>query len=82
MDELILIDDNNKEYIVKDPQRFYEHLINFHTKNKIGPPGDGRDAGPGTDFYAIADNSVSITPIQIDMTNHKILSDMDLWLTE
>ena len=35
MDELILIDDNNKEYIVKDPQRFYEHLINFHTKNKI-----------------------------------------------
>ena len=49
---------------------------------KIGPPGEGKDAGPGTDFYAIADNSVSITPIQIDMTNHKILSDMELWLTE
>ena len=35
MDELIIIDDNNKKYIVKEPQSFYEHLINYHTKNKI-----------------------------------------------
>ncbi|MFQ3333657.1 MAG: 5'-nucleotidase [Woeseiaceae bacterium] len=49
---------------------------------KIGPPGEGNDAGPGTDFYAIENNSVSITPIHIDMTNHKILSGMTEWLTE
>ena len=34
MNELILIDNNSKEYVVKDPKRFYDHLIKYHTKNK------------------------------------------------
>ncbi|NVK37062.1 MAG: 5'/3'-nucleotidase SurE [Gammaproteobacteria bacterium] len=39
----------------------------------ISPQGKGADAGPGTDFYAISQNKVSITPIQVDMTGHDSL---------
>ena len=35
MKKLILIDNNARKYVVKDPQRFYDHLIECHTKNKI-----------------------------------------------
>ena len=34
MTNLILRDNNSREYIVKDPQRFYDHLIEYHTTNK------------------------------------------------
>lgn len=34
----------------------------------VGPAGSEQDAGPGTDFYAIKSNKVSVTPIQIDLT--------------
>ena len=34
MINLILKDNNSREYIVKDPQRFYDHLIEYHTTNK------------------------------------------------
>lgn len=36
----------------------------------IGPAGDAREAGPGTDFHATAHGAVSITPLQIDLTDH------------
>jgi len=36
----------------------------------IGPAGDAREAGPGTDFHATAHGCVSITPLQVDMTDH------------
>ena len=36
----------------------------------IGPAGDAREAGQGTDFYAVANNQVSITPLQVDLTDH------------
>ena len=35
MINLILNDNNSREYIVKEPQRFYDHLIEYHTTNKI-----------------------------------------------
>ena len=35
----------------------------------IGAPGAGRDAGPGTDFYATAQGQVSLTPLQVDLTH-------------
>ena len=54
--------------------------INNTVDYTIGPPGEGKDAGYGTDFHAIENNLVSVTPIQIDMTNHKILSDTSDWL--
>jgi len=36
----------------------------------IGPAGDAREAGPGTDFHATAAGRVSITPLQVDLTDH------------
>lgn len=36
----------------------------------IGPAGDAREAGEGTDFHAVAQGAVSITPLQIDLTDH------------
>ena len=35
----------------------------------IGPVGATREAGPGTDFHAVAQGHVSITPLQIDLTH-------------
>jgi 5'-nucleotidase len=35
----------------------------------IGPPGATRDAGEGTDFHAVAQGLVSVTPLQIDLTH-------------
>jgi 5'-nucleotidase len=39
----------------------------------IGPAGDARDAGEGTDFHATANGQVSITPLQVDLTEHASL---------
>ena len=36
----------------------------------IGPAGDAREAGDGTDFHAAANGCVSITPLQVDLTDH------------
>jgi 5'-nucleotidase len=46
----------------------------------IGPAGIGQDAGPGTDFHAVANGYVSVTPLQIDLTRHSQLDDMRGWL--
>jgi len=35
----------------------------------IGPAGEAREAGEGTDFFAVAKGYVSITPLQIDLTH-------------
>jgi 5'-nucleotidase len=36
----------------------------------IGPAGDAREAGEGTDFHATAQGCISITPLQVDLTDH------------
>jgi 5'-nucleotidase len=46
----------------------------------IGPAGDAREAGPGTDFHATAGGNVSITPLQVDLTEHGSLPDWRDWL--
>jgi 5'-nucleotidase len=40
----------------------------------IGPAGDAREAGEGTDFHACASGAVSITPLQVDLTDHANLA--------
>ncbi len=40
----------------------------------IGPAGDAREAGEGTDFHATANGCVSITPLQVDLTHHAALA--------
>ena len=39
----------------------------------IGPAGSAREAGEGTDFFAVAQGQVSITPLQVDLTEHAAL---------
>jgi 5'-nucleotidase len=46
----------------------------------IGPAGDAREAGVGTDFYATAQGRVSITPLQVDLTDHGQLDAWGRWL--
>ena len=46
----------------------------------VGPPGDHADAGPGTDFHALANSMISITPLKIDMTNYETLEKVASWL--
>ncbi|MHB8667733.1 MAG: 5'/3'-nucleotidase SurE [Burkholderiales bacterium] len=35
----------------------------------VGPAGGAQDAGEGTDFYAVAAQRVSVTPLQVDLTH-------------
>jgi len=46
----------------------------------VGPPGEKQDAGPGTDFHALANGSISVTPLQIDMTHYESLELVANWL--
>ena len=39
----------------------------------IGPSGSARDASEGTDFHAVANGLVSITPLQLDLTHTQML---------
>lgn len=45
----------------------------------IGAAGDAREAGPGTDFHAVAQGCVSLTPLQIDLTDHAGLPAWRSW---
>ena len=48
----------------------------------IGPAGDAREAGPGTDFHATANGQVSITPLQVDLTDHAALPEWRAWVSK
>ena len=48
----------------------------------VGPAGTGQDAGPGTDFHAIASGQVSVTPIHVDLTEHAAVDHVTRWLAE
>ena len=49
---------------------------------QIGLPGTAKDAGSGTDFHAVSNHSVSVTPIHIDMTFSSVLKDTKTWLSK
>jgi len=46
----------------------------------LGPVGKQADAGPGTDFYAVEQGYISITPLKIDLTDENLLESLDEWL--
>jgi 5'-nucleotidase len=48
----------------------------------VGAAGDAQDAGAGTDFNAVAHRKVSITPLQIDLTQYSSLDHVRSWLVE
>ena len=46
----------------------------------VGPPGAEQDAGPGTDFHAVSNGYVSVTPILVDITRHTEVPRIQQWL--
>ncbi len=52
-----------------------------HPMYWIGPPGLEADAGPGTDFYAVNQGYVSVTPLHLDMTNYKLFDRVSDWVS-
>lgn len=48
----------------------------------VGAAGGAQDAGAGTDFHAIAQGKVSVTPLQIDLTEYAALDRVRDWLVE
>lgn len=46
----------------------------------VGAAGPAADAGPGTDFFAVANRQVSITPLQMDLTRYTQLDAVRAWL--
>ena len=47
-----------------------------------GTLGQELDGGEGTDFHAVANNYVSVTPLTVDMTAHSSINDMRKWMSE
>ncbi len=48
----------------------------------VGAAGEAQDAGEGTDFYAVSQKQVSITPLQIDLTHNAQLPLIRRWLAQ
>ena len=46
----------------------------------VGAAGAAADAGDGTDFHAVEQGFVSVTPLQIDLTNRDQMTDLRAWL--
>jgi 5'-nucleotidase len=46
----------------------------------VGAVGEPNDGGPGTDFFALINNYVSISPIQSDLTNYKETDLIKKWM--
>lgn len=46
----------------------------------VGSAGAEQDAGAGTDFHAIGEERVSVTPLQVDLTRHQALGEVGRWL--
>jgi len=46
----------------------------------VGAAGGAQDAGDGTDFHAVANGRVSITPLQMDLTRYSQLEAVTAWL--
>lgn len=46
----------------------------------VGAAGEAADAGEGTDFHAVANGYVSVTPLQIDLTHVGQIGTLKEWL--
>jgi len=46
----------------------------------VGPAGAEEDSGPGTDFYAVRQRKVSITPLRIDITHYEAFDQLSNWV--
>jgi len=46
----------------------------------VGAAGAAQDAGPGTDFHAVAQGRISLTPLQLDLTRYAQMGLVEDWL--
>jgi len=46
----------------------------------VGAAGSAQDAGEGTDFYAVSQRRVSVTPLQVDLTRFQQIDAVRRWL--
>ncbi len=46
----------------------------------VGAAGAAADAGEGTDFHAVEQGFASVTPLQIDLTNHDEMAAVGAWM--
>ncbi len=47
----------------------------------VGPVGPSQDAAEGTDFHAVANGQVAVTPLKVDLTRHESLPQIKDWLS-
>ena len=47
----------------------------------VGSAGPELDAGPGTDFHAIKNGYVSVSPMHLDLTHYKAMQDVAEWVS-
>lgn len=48
----------------------------------VGAAGPEQDAGPGTDFHAINNNFISVTPLHVDLTRYTSMDSVKSWLDD
>ena len=48
----------------------------------VGPAGPEQDAGPGTDFFAVREGYVSVTPLQLDLTRYESIDTLAAWVPQ
>ena len=48
----------------------------------VGAAGPEQDAGPGTDFHAINNNFISVTPLHVDLTRYNAMDSVKTWLDD
>lgn len=48
----------------------------------LGPPSEPQDVGEGTDFHAISNGFVSITPLVVDFTAYENFSSVKNWMSQ
>ena len=46
----------------------------------VGAAGPEQDAGPGTDFHAVRQGRISVSPLQVDLTRHEARQPLAAWL--
>ena len=65
---------HKSEAVVKDKDPYGKEIF------WIGPSGPEKDGGPGTDFFAIRNGCVSISPLQVDLTRHPRIPELGKWV--
>jgi len=48
----------------------------------VGAAGPEQDAGEGTDFFAVNNNYVSVSPMHLDLTHYEAMKSVERWIAD